>query len=84
MRNRAAGDVDGHVMSVAKFSGLATFPDGTIGTAYFVSATDYIGLLGHPQRRAKIRLHSVPCRSAPAWTASHALLNVRLGIRQSR
>jgi hypothetical protein len=42
VQSQDVGDVDGHVMSVAKFSGLATFPDGTIGTAYFVSATDYI------------------------------------------
>ncbi len=35
------GDVDGHVASLARFSGLAFFPDGTVGTVSFVSASDY-------------------------------------------
>jgi hypothetical protein len=36
------GDVDGHLISVGRFSGLASFPDGTVGTTYFVFVTDYI------------------------------------------
>jgi hypothetical protein len=35
------GDVDGHAASLARFSGLATFPDETVGTTYFIAATDY-------------------------------------------
>ena len=35
------GDVDGHVISVARFSGLAFFLDGTVGRACFASASDY-------------------------------------------
>jgi hypothetical protein len=35
------GDVDGHAASLARFSGLATFPDDTVGTTYFIAATDY-------------------------------------------
>ena len=35
------GDVDGHVVSLARFSGVALFPDGTVGTVSFVSITDY-------------------------------------------
>ena len=35
------GDVEGHVASLARFSGVALFPDGTIGTVYFVTITDY-------------------------------------------
>lgn len=35
------GDMDGHVASLARFSGLAFFPDNTVGTVYFVAATDY-------------------------------------------
>jgi hypothetical protein len=35
------GDVDGHAASLARFSGLASFPDGTVGTTYFIAATDY-------------------------------------------
>jgi hypothetical protein len=35
------GDVGGHAASLARFSGLAFFPDGTVGTVYFVSASDY-------------------------------------------
>jgi hypothetical protein len=35
------GDVDGHAMSLVRFTGLASFPDGSVGTAYFSAATDY-------------------------------------------
>jgi hypothetical protein len=35
------GDVDGHTATLIRFSGLASFPDGTVGTGYFTSATDY-------------------------------------------
>jgi hypothetical protein len=34
-------DVDGHTMSVIKFSGLASFSDGAVGTATLVATTDY-------------------------------------------
>lgn len=36
------GDVDGHAMYLARFSGLASFPDGTVGTTYFITTTDYV------------------------------------------
>jgi hypothetical protein len=35
------GDVEGHVASLVRFSGLASFPDGTVGAVYFTAATDY-------------------------------------------
>lgn len=35
------GDVEGHVASLTRFSGLAFLPDGTIGTAHFASLADY-------------------------------------------
>jgi hypothetical protein len=35
------GDVDGHAASLARFAGLAFFPDGTVGTVCFVSLADY-------------------------------------------
>lgn len=35
------GDVDGHVASLARFSGLAFYSDGTVGTVNFVSLADY-------------------------------------------
>lgn len=35
------GDVDGHVASLARFSGLAFYTDGTVGTVNFASLTDY-------------------------------------------
>lgn len=35
------GDVDGHAASLARFSGLAFLPDGTVGTVYFASLADY-------------------------------------------
>ena len=42
VQSQDVGDVDGHLMSVGRFSGLASFPDGTVGTTYFVFVTDYI------------------------------------------
>jgi len=42
VQSQEVGDVDGHVLGVARFSGLASFPDGTVGTSYFVGASDYI------------------------------------------
>ena len=36
------GDVDGHTASVSRFSGLAFYPDGTVGTVSFVSLADYL------------------------------------------
>lgn len=35
------GDVDGHVASLTRFSGLAFLPDGTVGTVQFASLADY-------------------------------------------
>ena len=35
------GDVDGHIASLARFSGLAFYTDGTGGVVNFVSLTDY-------------------------------------------
>lgn len=35
------GDVDGHVASLSRFSGLAFFPDGVVCPVSFVSAADY-------------------------------------------
>jgi len=35
------GDVEGHTASLVRFSGLALFPDGTVGTTYFVGTNDY-------------------------------------------
>ena len=35
------GDVDGHTASLARFSGLAFFPEGGVATAYFASLADY-------------------------------------------
>jgi hypothetical protein len=41
VQSQDVGDVDGHALSLVRFSGIATFPDGTTGTAYFVAAPDY-------------------------------------------
>jgi hypothetical protein len=40
-QSQEIGDVDGHAASLARFSGLPTFPDDTVGTTYFIAATDY-------------------------------------------
>jgi len=42
VQSQDVGDVDGHLMSIGRFSGLASFPDGAVGTTYFVFVTDYI------------------------------------------
>jgi hypothetical protein len=41
VQSQDVGDVEGHVLSLVRFSGIATFPDGTTGTTYFVGAPDY-------------------------------------------
>jgi hypothetical protein len=33
VQTQEVGDVDGHVLGVGRYSGLATFPDGSVGTA---------------------------------------------------
>jgi hypothetical protein len=42
VQSQDVGDVDAHTMSLARYSGLTSFPDGTTGTGYFVASTDYI------------------------------------------
>jgi hypothetical protein len=42
VQSQDVGDVDGHVLGVGRFSGLAAFPDGTVGITFFVNTTDYI------------------------------------------
>jgi len=42
VQSQDVGDVDGHTMSLSRYSGLTSFPDGTTGTGYFVATTDYI------------------------------------------
>jgi hypothetical protein len=42
VQSQEIGDIDGHAALLSRFSGLASFPDGTVGTAYFISANDYI------------------------------------------
>ena len=37
----ARTNIDGHTWTVYRFSGIASFPDGTVGTVYFVGAADY-------------------------------------------
>lgn len=36
------GDVDGHTLGLARQSGLALFPDGSVGTTYYAATNDYI------------------------------------------
>jgi hypothetical protein len=35
------GDVDGHSVTLVRFSGITEFPDGTTGTGYFIGVADY-------------------------------------------
>jgi hypothetical protein len=34
VQSQEIGDIDGHAAFLSRFSGLASFPDGTVGTAY--------------------------------------------------
>jgi hypothetical protein len=42
IQTQDVGDVDGHTLSVGRYSGLASFPDGSVGTINFTFTTDYI------------------------------------------
>jgi hypothetical protein len=42
VQSQEVADIEGHAMSVVKFSGLASFPDGALGTASLTATTDYI------------------------------------------
>jgi hypothetical protein len=42
VQTQEVGDVDGHVVGVGRYSGLASFPDGSVGTANFTFTNDYI------------------------------------------
>jgi hypothetical protein len=35
------GDVEGHALTLVRFSGITEFPNGTTGTGYFVGLADY-------------------------------------------
>jgi hypothetical protein len=36
------GDVDGHLLGINRQSGIASFPDGSVATAYLTAVTDYV------------------------------------------
>jgi hypothetical protein len=42
LQSQEVGDVDGHALALAHYSGLASFADGSVGTANFTATTDYI------------------------------------------
>jgi hypothetical protein len=42
VQTQEVGDVDGHTMSLGRFSGLASFPDGSVGTVNDTFTNDYI------------------------------------------
>jgi hypothetical protein len=42
VQSQEVGDVDGHVLYVGRFSGLASFSDGSVGTANFTFTSDYV------------------------------------------
>ena len=41
-QSHEVGDVDGHVLTVVRFSGLASMADGSVAQSYFTAQTDYI------------------------------------------
>jgi hypothetical protein len=42
VQNQEVGDVDGHVLYVGRYSGLASFSDGSVGPATLTFSSDYI------------------------------------------
>ena len=38
VQSQDIGDIDGHAALLARFSGLASFPDGAVDTTYFIAA----------------------------------------------
>ena len=40
-QSQDVGDVDGHALVVARVTGLASFPDGSVGTAYWTVQGDF-------------------------------------------
>jgi hypothetical protein len=46
VQTQEIGDADGHVLGLARFSGLASFPDGSVGTTFLTSTFDYIKGVG--------------------------------------
>jgi hypothetical protein len=42
IQSQEVGDVDGHALGLAHYSGLASFADGSVGTVNFTATTDYI------------------------------------------
>jgi hypothetical protein len=41
VQTQDVGDVDGHTMTAGRYSGLASFSDGSVGTANFTFTSDY-------------------------------------------
>jgi len=41
-QSQEVGDVDGHVLTVVRFSGLVSMADGSVAQSYFTAQTDYI------------------------------------------
>src|SRR6266436_858927 len=41
VQSQDVGDVDGHTVSLVRYSGLASFPDGSVGTIYYTAVFDY-------------------------------------------
>jgi hypothetical protein len=42
IQSQEVGDVDGHALGLAHYSGLASFADGSVGTINFTATTDYV------------------------------------------
>jgi hypothetical protein len=42
VQTQDVGDVDGHAMGVVRFSGIASFQDGSTATTYVIATIDYV------------------------------------------
>jgi hypothetical protein len=46
VQSQEVGDVDGHAFVVARLSGLASFPDGSVAPVYWAVQADYVKSVG--------------------------------------
>jgi hypothetical protein len=56
VQSQEVGDFDGHALGLARQSGLALFPDGSVGTTYFTATNDYTKGAGNDLAYDKLTL----------------------------
>ena len=70
VQTQEVGDVDGHVLGLARLSGLALFPDGSVGTTYLTSTNDYIKGAGTNSTYYSVRYKAIGTAEPDGTTAT--------------